>query len=114
MVHQVSPITQTFPAIIVKKMQGKPLILWVLDLWPDAFISGSGINNRFIISLLDKYVDFSYKNSNKILISSKGFKESILEKTGDEKKYSIFLIGRKGLFYKRKRTLSLNFQVVLK
>lgn len=90
LVHQVSPITQTFPAIIVKKMQRKPLILWVLDLWPDAFISGSGINNRFIISFLDKYVDFSYKNSNKILISSKGFKESILEKTGDEKKIQYF------------------------
>lgn len=98
LVHQVSPITQTFPAIIVKKMQGKPLILWVLDLWPDAFISGSGINNRFIISLLDKYVDFSYKNSNKILISSKGFKESILEKTGDEKKIQYFPNWAEGSF----------------
>ncbi|WP_199897998.1 glycosyltransferase family 4 protein [Flavobacterium sp. B17] len=89
-VHQVSPITQTLPAIIVKKIQNKPLLLWVLDLWPDAFISGSGIHNKVIISLLGKYVDFSYKNSNTILISSKGFKESILERTGNEKKILYF------------------------
>lgn len=89
-VHQVSPITQTLPAIIVKKMQRKPLILWVLDLWPDAFISGSGIENKIIISLLGKYVDFSYKNSDKILISSKGFKESVKERIGDENKIQYF------------------------
>ncbi|MFC5871301.1 Glycosyltransferase involved in cell wall bisynthesis [Chryseobacterium arachidis] len=89
-VHQVSPITQTLPAIIVKKMQKKPLILWVLDLWPDAFISGSGIDNKTIILWLGKYVDFSYKNSDKILISSKGFKESIVERIGDDHKIQYF------------------------
>lgn len=101
LVHQVSPITQTLPAIIVKKMQRKPLILWVLDLWPDAFVSGSGINNRFIISLLDKYVDFSYKNSNKILISSKGFRESVLEKTGNEQKILYFPNWAEESFFQR-------------
>lgn len=97
-VHQVSPITQTLPAIIVKKIQKKPLILWVLDLWPDAFISGSGIDNNAIISLLGKYVDFSYRNSDKILISSKGFKESVLERTVDEKKIQYFPNWAEGSF----------------
>jgi len=72
-VHQVSPITQTLPAIIVKKIQKIPIILWVLDLWPDAFISGSGINYKPFNILIDKYVSFSYNNSDIILIGSKSF-----------------------------------------
>lgn len=89
-VHQVSPITQTLPAIIVKKLKRKPLILWVLDLWPDAFVSGSGMNNKTIISLIGKYVSFSYRNSDKIFISSKGFKNSVAERTGDKNKIQYF------------------------
>ncbi len=76
-VHQVSPITQTFPAIIIKKIQKIPMFLWVLDLWPEAYISGSGKRNSFILSILNKYVLYSYRNSNKILISSKGFEQPI-------------------------------------
>lgn len=76
-VHQVSPITQTLPAILIKKIQRIPLVIWVLDLWPEAYISGSGKKNLFILNLLNKYVLYSYNNCDKILISSKGFEKPI-------------------------------------
>jgi glycosyltransferase involved in cell wall biosynthesis len=89
-VHQVSPVTQTFPAIIIKKLQRIPLVLWVLDLWPEAFVSGSGIKNLYIFNLLNKYVMFSYRNSDKILISSKGFEQSIKSKSLHHDKIQYF------------------------
>lgn len=89
-VHQVSPITQTLPAIIVKRIQKIPMILWVLDLWPEAFISGSGLNNDFLKSVLGSYVNFSYKNSDKILVSSKGFIEPVSERVGSATKIQYF------------------------
>lgn len=80
LVHEPSPITQGFPAIIVKKIQKIPLHFWVLDLWPESLTSAGGINNKYVLSLFTKMVKYIYNNSDKILMSSKGFKESILAK----------------------------------
>lgn len=80
LVHEPSPITQGFPAIVVSKIQKIPLHFWVLDLWPESLTSAGGVNNKMVLSLFEKMVKYIYNNSNKILISSKGFKESILAK----------------------------------
>ena len=83
-VQQLSPITLALPGIIVKKIQKIPLTLWVLDLWPESLTSGGNIKNKQILSFFEYIVKFTYKNSDKILISSKGFENSILRK-GDFK-----------------------------
>ena len=80
LVHEPSPITQGFPAIVVSKIQKIPLHFWVLDLWPESLTSAGGVNNKMVLSLFEKMVKYIYNNSNKILISSKGFKESIVAK----------------------------------
>ena len=80
LVHEPSPITQGFPAIVVSKIQKIPLHFWVLDLWPESLTSAGGVNNKMVLSLFEKMVKYIYNNSNKILISSRGFKESILAK----------------------------------
>lgn len=80
LVHEPSPITQGFPAIVVKKIQKIPLHFWVLDLWPESLTSAGGVKNKFVLSLFTNMVKYIYNNSDKILISSKGFKQSILAK----------------------------------
>jgi glycosyltransferase involved in cell wall biosynthesis len=80
LVHEPSPITQGFPAIVVKKIQKIPLHFWVLDLWPESLTSAGGIHNRYVLSLFTNVVKYIYNNSDKILISSQGFAASILAK----------------------------------
>ena len=89
-VHEPSPITQGFPAIVVKKMQKIPLYFWVLDLWPESLSSAGGINNKQVLGVFTKMVQFIYTNSDKLLISSRGFKKSILEKGNYESKLVYF------------------------
>ena len=89
-VHEPSPITQGFPAILVKKIQKIPLYFWVLDIWPDALKSGGGIHNKSILSFVDRIVRFMYNNSDKILISSKGFKKNISDKGNYSHKIEYF------------------------
>jgi glycosyltransferase involved in cell wall biosynthesis len=79
-VHLNSPITQTLPAIVLGKLTHSPVYTWILDIWPDAMRSGGGVNNEKIISLVDAFVQWVYRNSTKILISSKGFKPLINRK----------------------------------
>lgn len=90
LVHEPSPITQGIPAIVVKKMQRIPLCFWVLDLWPESLISAGGIRNKYVISFFAKMVKWVYDSSDKILISSKGFRQSILEKGDFESKLVYF------------------------
>lgn len=81
-VHQVSPIFQAVPAIVLGKLTKTKIYTWVLDVWPEAFISGSGINNKMVISVLNRITRWVYKNSQKILISSRRFIDSV-NKKGD-------------------------------
>lgn len=90
LVHEPSPVTQGFPAIVVKKIQKIPLNFWVLDLWPESLTSAGGINNKLVLSFFTKMVQYIYNSSDKILISSKGFKESILTKGSYEEKLVYF------------------------
>jgi Glycosyltransferase len=80
LVHESSPVTQAFPATVIKKMQRIPFYFWVLDLWPESLTSAGGVTNKYILGFFTSIVRFLYKQSDKILISSKGFKHSICAK----------------------------------
>ena len=79
-VHETSPITQGFPALVIKKIQSIPIYFWVLDLWPESLQSAGGINNRYVLDFFTAVTRLVYRKSDKILISSRGFRQSILEK----------------------------------
>ena len=80
-VHQLSPVTVGIPAVIIKKLQRKvKLLFWVLDLWPESLQVAGGINNKYILGAFEWVAKLCYRNSDKILISSRGFKKSICEK----------------------------------
>ena len=80
LVHETSPVMIGVPAIIVKKIQRIPMLFWVLDLWPESLQAAGGINNAAVLKMFEKLTRWIYKNSDKILISSKGFEQSIKEK----------------------------------
>lgn len=79
-VHETSPVTQGFPALVVKWMQRIPMFFWVLDLWPESLQAAGNINNRFVIDFFTGVTRLIYRYSEKILMSSNGFRKSILEK----------------------------------
>lgn len=79
-VHETSPITQGFPALAVKWMRRVPMYFWVLDLWPESLQAAGNISNRHVLGFFAWVAKLMYRNSEKILISSRGFRESILDK----------------------------------
>lgn len=80
LVHETSPITVGIPAVIVKKIQRIPMYFWVLDLWPESLAAAGGISNKYILGIFTAITRWIYRNSTKILISSKGFRQSIIQK----------------------------------
>lgn len=89
-VHETSPITQGIPAMIVKWLRKTPIYFWVLDLWPESLQVAGGINNKYILGFFEWIAKLCYRTSDKILISSRGFKESICQKGDFESKIVYF------------------------
>ena len=88
-VQQLSPVTMSFPGVLYKRIKKVPLYTWVLDLWPESLIAAGNINNKLIIRFFAYFVKLEYKYSDRILISSKSFKKSII-KYGDYSNKTIF------------------------
>ena len=78
-VQQLSPVMMSAPGVLYKRLRKVPLYTWVLDLWPESLTAAGGINNKYVLGFFRHYVKSQYKHSDKILISSKSFKKSILE-----------------------------------
>lgn len=79
-VHLTSPFFIGNVAKSLKKFQKIPMVFWTLDLWPESLISAGGITNPLIIKPQVRMVKNVYKNSDRILIGSKGFEKSICDK----------------------------------
>lgn len=97
-VHETSPITQGFPALVVKGMQSIPIYFWVLDLWPESLQSAGGINNKYVLGFFEAITKLMYRKSKKILMSSKGFSKSILAKGDFSEKLVYFPNWAENLF----------------
>lgn len=89
-VHEPSPITQFYPALLLKKLQNVPIYFWVMDLWPESLEIAGGVKNKAVLNFFKNMVIRFYNNSEKILITSKGFKKSIVEKGDFEHKLEYF------------------------
>jgi glycosyltransferase involved in cell wall biosynthesis len=78
--HLPSPLTSAIPGIWLKNKFKVPLVLWVLDLWPESVSANSNINGGLILRFLKNKIQDIYNNADKILVSSKTFKISIIDK----------------------------------
>ena len=90
-VFEPSPITVGIPAIFIKKTKRIPLCFWVLDLWPESVVSAGNLEDTsFIPKILNPIVKYIYKHSDKILVSSNGFIDSIQDKGVSRYKIEFF------------------------
>lgn len=72
-VYCPSPLLQALPALLFGRIKAVPVIVWVQDLWPESLESTGYVKNRLILGLVRKLVQFIYRNSAHILISSRSF-----------------------------------------
>ena len=74
-VYQLSPITMTWPAIVVKKMKKIPLIIHVLDQWPVSITTGGISKKSLPYKILTRWSKNAYNKADLITCSSKSFKD---------------------------------------
>lgn len=89
-VHEPSPITQYYPALLMNKIWKTPVYFWVMDLWPESLSIAGGVKNKWILNYYENVIKRFYKNSKKILITSQGFRKSINQKGNFDDKIIYF------------------------
>jgi glycosyltransferase involved in cell wall biosynthesis len=73
LVYCPSPLLQALSALYLGRIKGTPVIVWVQDLWPESLESTGYVKNRLVFSLVKKLVQFLYRRTHHILISSRSF-----------------------------------------
>ena len=76
-VHQTSPITQAWPALLLGALHHSPIYTWVLDIWPDSVTGFLHKPNKLIEAPLRWFTNLVYRRSKRILVSSPGFRELV-------------------------------------
>lgn len=79
-VQQLSPVMMSVPGVIFKKITGRRLCTWVLDLWPESLKVAGGITNSKILNFFGWFAKLQYKYSDIIYVSSKSFGRNISQK----------------------------------
>jgi glycosyltransferase involved in cell wall biosynthesis len=85
-----SPITIGIPGIFASKLFKAKSILWVHDLWPESIRIAGGVENKFIIEIIDLMTRWIYKKVDKILIQSEAFHSYIEQQVEDKNKISYY------------------------
>ena len=92
LVFGISPIISAIPAIIHRIIYKTKMMLWVQDLWPESVDVTGKLKSSFLRKVLVLLVRFIYRQSDKIFISSKFMKKSIIEKLGPKHKKKIYYL----------------------
>lgn len=81
--HEPSPITQLIPACLLGIIRKIPVYSWIMDIWPDAMKNSvSPQLYKLVAPILTSITEWTYRHSDKLLITSKGF-EGLLCRNAD-------------------------------
>jgi glycosyltransferase involved in cell wall biosynthesis len=72
-VYQPSPLTVALPALLLRRLKGIPLVLWVQDLWPESLSAAGAVSSRLVLGSVERMVRFIYRRCDRVLVTSRGF-----------------------------------------
>lgn len=75
----LSPLLLAIPGLLLAKIKRVPVVIWVLDLWPQSLSATGHVNNRFILGMVERVVRFIYSRADLILVQSEAFVGPIRE-----------------------------------
>lgn len=70
---QLSPVTVGLPGAFLAWLKNAPMILWVLDLWPDTLKAIGVVKSPRLLAYVGSLVGFIYKRCDLILAQSRSF-----------------------------------------
>lgn len=76
-VFQTSPVTAALPALLLRRLRRAPVLLWILDLWPETLAAVGMVRSRRLLAVFGGLVSFIYRRCDRILVQSRAFMQSV-------------------------------------
>jgi len=89
-VFQLSPATVGIPAVVLGKLKKAPVVLLVLDLWPESLAAVGAVKSRLFLTVIGQLVRFIYNRCELVLGQSKGSLGGIAKYCDDASKIRYF------------------------
>ena len=82
-VFETSPITSALPALLLRRIKKAPVLMWVLDLWPDTLSAVGVVKSPRVLGWVGRLVGFIYRRCDRILVQSRAFYGNVRQWGGD-------------------------------
>ena len=89
-VVQLSPVTAALPGLALRHLKRAPLLMWVLDLWPDSLAAVGVLRSPRALEWVGKLVGFIYKRCDRVLVQSHAFVSNVQKYAGDTSRVRYF------------------------
>lgn len=89
-VYQPSPITSALPAVFLRTIKRAPVVMWVLDLWPETLSAVGVIRSKWFLSIVGRLVSFIYRHCDLVLAQSRSFVPAIKRYARDGRRVEYF------------------------
>lgn len=97
-VFQTSPVTAALPAVLLRWMKRAPMLMWILDLWPDTLSAIGAVKSPQLLALVGRLVRFIYKRCDRILVQSRAFEPKVAALAGGSDAIRYFPGWAEGVF----------------
>ncbi len=82
-IYHTGPLTVALPGILLKKLNRGQVTIWTQDVWPDVAFAYGLKNSKFNVWFIEKFVNFIYKNCNRIITTSKPIQQDIYKRVSE-------------------------------
>jgi colanic acid biosynthesis glycosyl transferase WcaI len=89
-VFQTSPVTAALPAIFLRRLKRAPVMMWILDLWPDTLSAIGIVRSPRLLAVVGMLVKFIYRRCDRILVQSRAFAPKVAAMAGSSDKIRYF------------------------
>ncbi len=84
-----TPLNIGLVGVILGKIFNKPVLSDVQDIWPDSLAATGMLNHPKALKFISYFCNWSYRNSKKITVISKGFRDLLLQRNVPENKIEV-------------------------
>ena len=89
--YNSSPVIMSFPAIVASRKYKVPLIIYVIDIWPENLYSVLNINSSLLKKIAVGISNWHYNRADKLIAMSESLKNRLRQRIKDSKK-PIFVV----------------------
>lgn len=73
LVYGLSPMTVGFPAMVMKAVTRRPILFYLLDLWPESLAATGFVSSPLLLGAVAQMVRLIYRSCDLVLVTSRAF-----------------------------------------